>query len=541
MRKTRLRIHLIGITLFLFIVTNLVSCDQNSLKDKDHLVFRYNEYKNITSLDPAFTRILPNIWATNQIFNGLVQLDDSLNVKPDIAKSWNISEEGLVYKFKLRQDVFFHKSIVFKSKKRRKVIASDFVYSLNRLKDAKTASPGGWVLQNVKSLESVNDSLLKFTLKKPFPAFLGLLSMRYCSVIPYEAVEEYGEDFRSNPVGTGPFTFKRWEENVKLVFRKNPNYHETDIEGIPLPYLEAIAITFVPDIQSEFMLFIQGKTDLLNSLDNSYKDELLEPEGALQNKYLDKINMQKGPYLNTEYLGFYLDSKSKVIKSPLIREAINIGFDRQKLVLYLRNNIGFKANKGFIPKGLPGHASNDFTAYDSSKAALLVKEFKEKTGLEPKITLSTDANYVDICEYLQRELQKIGIDIKIDVMPPATLKQARSSGKLEMFRSSWIADYPDAENYLSLLYSKNFSPTGPNYTHFSDPEFDVLFEKSFEISNPKKRAEIYQEMDSIAMKKYPMILLYYDQVIQFSQKNVEGLSINPINLLNLKRVRKNKS
>ena len=541
MRKTRLRTHLIGITLSIFIVTNLVSCDQNSLKDKDNLVFRYNEYKNITSLDPAFTRILPNIWATNQIFNGLVQLDDSLNVKPDIAKSWNISEEGLVYKFKLRQDVFFHESIVFKSKKRRKVIASDFVYSLNRLKDPKTASPGGWVLQNVKSLESVNDSLLKFTLKKPFPAFLGLLSMRYCSVIPYEAVEEYGEDFRSNPVGTGPFTFKRWEENVKLVFRKNPNYHETDIEGIPLPYLEAIAITFVPDIQSEFMLFIQGKTDLLNSLDNSYKDELLEPEGALQNKYLDKINMQKGPYLNTEYLGFYLDSKSKVIKSPLIREAINIGFDRQKLVLYLRNNIGFKANKGFIPKGLPGHASNDFTAYDSSKAALLVKEFKEKTGLEPKITLSTDANYVDICEYLQRELQKIGIDIKIDVMPPATLKQARSSGKLEMFRSSWIADYPDAENYLSLLYSKNFSPTGPNYTHFSDPEFDVLFEKSFEISNPRKRAEIYQKMDSIAMKKHPMILLYYDQVIRFSQKNVEGLSINPINLLNLKRVRKNKS
>ena len=541
MRKTRLRIHLIGITLSLFIVTNLVSCDQNSLKDKDHLVFRYNEYKNITSLDPAFTRILPNIWATNQIFNGLVQLDDSLNVKPDIAKSWNISEEGLVYKFKLRQDVFFHESIVFKSKKRRKVIASDFVYSLNRLKDAKTASPGGWVLQNVKSLESVNDSLLKFTLKKPFPAFLGLLSMRYCSVIPHEAIEEYGEDFRSKPVGTGPFTFKRWEENVKLVFRKNPNYHEMDTEGIQLPYLEAIAITFVPDIQSEFMLFIQGKTDLLNSLDNSYKDELLEPEGALQNKYLDKINMQKGPYLNTEYLGFYLDSKSKVIKSPLIREAINIGFDRQKLVLYLRNNIGFKANKGFIPKGLPGHASNDFTAYDSSKAALLVKEFKEKTGLKPKITLSTDANYVDICEYLQRELQKIGIDIKIDVMPPATLKQARSSGKLEMFRSSWIADYPDAENYLSLLYSKNFSPTGPNYTHFSDPEFDVLFEKSFEISNPKKRAEIYQEMDSIAMKKYPMILLYYDQVIRFSQKNVEGLSINPINLLNLKRVRKNKS
>jgi peptide/nickel transport system substrate-binding protein len=227
-----------------------------------------------------------------------------------------------------------------------------------------------------------------------------------------------------------------------------------------------------------------------------------------------------------------------VIKSPLIREAINTGFDRQKLVLYLRNNIGFKATKGFIPEGLPGHAANDLTAYDTSKAVHLVKEFKEKTGIEPRITLSTDANYVDICEYLQRELQKIGIDIKIDVMPPAALKQARSSGKLEMFRSNWIADYPDAENYLSLLYSKNFSPSGPNYTHFSDPEFDALFEKSFDISNPGKRAKIYQKIDSIAMKKLPMILLYYDQVIHFSQKNVDGLSINPINLLSLKRVRK---
>ena len=108
MPKTCLTNDLISITLSLFIVANLVSCDQNLLKDQDHLIFRYNEYKNITSLDPAFTLILPNIWATNQIFNGLVQLDDSLNVKPDIAKSWDISEEGLVYKFNLRQDIFFH-------------------------------------------------------------------------------------------------------------------------------------------------------------------------------------------------------------------------------------------------------------------------------------------------------------------------------------------------------------------------------------------------------------------------------------------------
>ena len=101
-------------------------------------------------------------------------------------------------------------------------------------------------------------------------------------------------------------------------------------KGRPFPYLEAVAITFVPDKQSEFMLFLQGKLDLLNSLDNSYKDELLTQEGQLSEKYKYKISLQKGPYLNTEYLGFYLDSPSSIIQSPAIREAINIGFDRKK-------------------------------------------------------------------------------------------------------------------------------------------------------------------------------------------------------------------
>ena len=117
---------------------------------------------------------------------------------------------------------------------------------------------------------------------------------------------------------------------MKLVLRKNPLYFERDEKGEALPYLEAVAITFVPDKQSEFMLFLQGKLDLLNSLDNSYKDELLTQEGQLSEKYKYKISLQKGPYLNTEYLGFYLDSPSSIIQSPAIREAINIGFDRKK-------------------------------------------------------------------------------------------------------------------------------------------------------------------------------------------------------------------
>lgn len=510
-------------------------------EDRSHLVFRYNEYGNITSLDPAFSRNLPNIWATTQLFNGLVQLDDNLKVVPDIAKQWTISPDGLIYQFKLREDIYFHQHPAFGDDKTRKVVASDFVYSLQRLSDPQLASPGSWVLQNVMQIEAKNDHLLTFTLKKPFPPFLGLLSMRYCSVIPKEVIKEVGSDFRKKPIGTGPFTFKNWEEDIKLVFRKNPLYYERDQEGNSLPYLEAIAISFVPDKQSEFMLFLQGKLDFLNSLDNSYKDELLTQEGKLSHKYKEKINFQKGPYLNTEYLGFYLDSQSPVIQSPLIREAINIGFDRKKMMTYLRNNIGFKGDRGFIPKGLPGHLRNQLSRYNPKRAVKLVETFKKKTGLKVKIDLATDPNYLDLCEYIQRELQKIGISINLEVMPPATLKQARSNGKLEMFRSNWIADYPDAENYLSLFYSKNFSPSGPNYTHYRNSDFDMSYEKSFKVNNPKERSKIYEKMDSLAMSNHPLIPLFYDQVVRFTQKKVKGLTINPVNDLKLKRVKKQKN
>ena len=159
---------------------------------------------------------------------------------------------------------------------------SDFVYSFNRLTDPNIASPGSWVMQQVEYYQAVNDSTLKIQLKNPFPAFLGLLTMRYCAVVPHEVVEHLGNRFRSNPIGTGPFYFKRWEENIKLVLRKNPSYFEKDAQGNTLPYLEAVAIQFIPDIQSEFMLFLQGKLDFINSLDASYKDELLTPKGALQ-------------------------------------------------------------------------------------------------------------------------------------------------------------------------------------------------------------------------------------------------------------------
>ena len=168
------------------IVGILFSCSKGNQSEKTDRVFRYNEAANITTLDPAFAKDLRTIWATNQLFNSLVQLNDQLEVEPDIAKSWEISNEGKNYEFTLRSDVFFHKHMLFGKDSTRRVTAKDFEYSFKRLLDPKVASPGKWVLEHVSQFEAVNDSIFRIELKQAFPPFISLLSMRYCSVVPKE-------------------------------------------------------------------------------------------------------------------------------------------------------------------------------------------------------------------------------------------------------------------------------------------------------------------------------------------------------------------
>ncbi|MFZ4562073.1 MAG: ABC transporter substrate-binding protein, partial [Bacteroidales bacterium] len=473
-----------------------------------------------------------------------------MEVRPCIARSWEISSSGLEYVFHLRKNVFFHGDKAFREGKGRRVVASDFIFSFQRIIDPSIASPGAWIFNNISThrdnrpFEAVDDSTVIIRLNQPFPPFLGLLSMQYCSVVPYEAVHLYGPGFRRNPVGTGPFMFKMWEEGVKLVLVKNPGYFES-VNGNRLPYLDAVAITFMADKQSAFLEFIKGNLDFISGIDPTYKDELLTREGKLQPKYSPKIRLITQSYLNTEYLGFMVDKQDKATNSsPVldkrVRQAINLAFDRKKMIRYLRNNIGYPGNQGITPKGLPSFDSSQiYYDYNPEKARQLLAAagFPEGKGLPP-LTLTSTSDYLDICKYIQHQVASIGIDLRIEVSPPAAVKEMKAEAKLPFFRASWIADYPDAENYLSMFYSRNFCPQGPNYTHFSNREFDQLYERAMSTIQDSLRFSMYRQMERIMMEEAPVVILYYDQVLRFVQMDIEGLNSNPMNLLTLKQVRK---
>ena len=522
----------IGFLIIILFGILLSSCEKDS--DIENNIFKYNEYSNISSLDPAFSSTLRNIWPINQIFNGLVQLDKNLEIKGDIASSWTISEDKRTYTFKIRQDVYFHNSELFGKNLTRKVKAKDFEYSFKRLIDNKIASPGYWVFNNVKDFKAINDSIFQIELKKEFDPFLGILSMKYCSVVPHEIVTVLGDKFSKKPIGTGPFKFKKWDENVKLVLSKNKNYFEHDSLGQKLPYLDGIAISFIPDKKSEFMELLSGRLDMVSSPENSIIDQIFDYKGDLKPRFSSNYNLLKSPYLNTEYIGFNIQNNIK--KDTLLRYAINSGIDRKKMMQYLRKNIGYPAESGIVPNGLNNSFYLPRYNYDPDLSKKLISIYKSNNDIdEINITIVSDSQYLDILEFIQSELEKIGVQVQIEITPPSILRQGKATGKFDAFRASWIADYPHVENYFSLFYSKNHTPKGPNYTFFSDRNFDKLYEL---IGNKKSISyeKISNNLENIIRRYSPIIPLYYDMSVRIVPKNISGLEANAINQLNLKRV-----
>jgi oligopeptide transport system substrate-binding protein len=254
--------------------------------------------------------------------------------------------------------------------------------------------------------------------------------------------------------------------------------------------------------------------------------------------------LQKQPYLNIEYLGILVDEQSDIVKnSPLklkkIRQAINYGFDRRKMMLYLRNSIGTPAESGFVPMGLPSFNATDVKGYsfDPEKAKQLLTEagFANGTNL-PTMKLLTIPIYGDLGSYIANELKQVGINVQVEVIQKSLLMEQMAKGSATFFRGSWIADYPDAENYLSVFYSKN--PAPPNYTRYKNPAYNLLYEKSLAEKNDSLRYKLYQQMDKLIIEDAPIVPLWYDMAIHLVHKNITQFPPNSLNLLELRRTKK---
>ncbi len=544
-KTTQNRAKLCGYFLMIMAGGLFFSCSKQKPSGKQ--VFYYNESTGIATLDPAFAKNQSIMWPVHQLYNTLVEIDSGLNIIPSLAKSWEVSENRLTYTFHLRTGIVFQDNDAFPNGKGREMHAQDVVYSLQRIIDKNTASSGAWIFNNridtANGFAALDDSTFQLKLLRPFHPIMGILSMQYCSIVPKEVVEKYGKDFRRHPCGTGPFELVSWDEGETMIMHKNEHYWEHDSSGKQLPYLDALKITFFDNKATEFLQFRQGELSFINDLDPSFKDEILTKKGELRSQWIGKIVLKKHPYLNTEYFGILVDQNNPLVKNTVtgikaVRQAMNYAINRQQLMMYMRNSIGIAAEAGFVPGGLPSKNTAFVKGYnyDPAKAKKLLADAGFPDGKNiPPIKLLTINIYADIASFVARQLEEIGIPVQVEVIQKSLLLEQTAKSQALFFRGSWIADYPDAENYMAMYYSKN--PAPPNYTRYKNAAFDVLYEKALQENNDSIRYQLYREMDQLVINDAPVIPLWYDMAFHLVQPNIEGFYPNALNLLELRRTR----
>jgi oligopeptide transport system substrate-binding protein len=560
-----------SLTILLLISSfSISSCvDHGSTQDSRPDAFCYNEPDGIGSLDPAVASYQAAWWATTHLFNGLVELDTALQIVPSIARSWSVDDRGLEWTFHLRTDVWFHEDPCFGAQRRRRVTAHDVRYSLERICDARTKSTGQWAFRDlidgaiefidrskfqvpgskfrhIAGLNVLNDSTIVIRLTKPFAPFLAVLTMPYGSIVPREAIEHYGADFGQHPVGTGPFRFDHWKQDIECVLVRNEHYFKVDDKGRKLPYLNTVRITFLRDIKSEFLEFVRGTYDVVSNIDGSFAPSVYDVDLSLKAPY-DKYVMHKAPAFSIEYYGVLLDTSYPAAKAvPLatrrkLRQAMNYAIDRHRIVTYVLHGRGRPARHGVLPPGMPGFSESvQGYSYDIDKARRLLAEagFPNGKGCPPLLLqLGNNPRTASVAEAIQEQWKEIGLNVELRQIDfPQHLAQVRN-GELAMWRTSWIGDYPDPENFLALFITKNMSPFGPNTTHISREELDALYEQALDPRlTTDERNVLYNQMERIVIEESPWMFLYHDVLIRLTHPNIRNFTLDGSGRLLLEHV-----
>ena len=493
----------------LYVLLMLSACGGEKVGN-DAKVFHYNQPNTVTSMDPAFARNMTNMWAVNHVFSKLLRTDEQGNIIGDVAKSWHVSEDKLVYTFTLKRNVHFH-SVGPLERQNRLLRASDVQYSFERIVSPDISSPGSWIfkgrIDEHRPFEAPNDSTFILRLSRPFAPILSILTMEYCGIVCPEAVEFYGDNWRTNPVGTGPYMMDKWFENEGLFLRKNLQYESWNTSTLGP---ESIRVSFMRDRKTALIELLGGNIDFASGYDPTYRALLLDENGELQKRHSSRVKLIKSPFLNTEYLGVNLELAEQQ-KSPLadvnFRKALNFGSDREQLIQSLNGGIGTPAHNGFIPRGLRGF-DDQFRTYvfnlDSAKYYLNLSSYSGET-----IELLTNKDYLEKCLFASRQWERIGVQVEVNLLESSILRDRMRNGEALFFRASWIGDYPDAENFLVVFKSDIGTP--PNYTRYHSPDFDSLYDLAVSTASDEERIDYYQKANQLLSQQCPTINLYYDQ------------------------------
>lgn len=548
----------------------LLSCGSANEKSESNTFF-FNIVDPMKSLDPVQITQQSSWWIGEMVYAGLIGLDEKMQPIPKIARSWEVSPDGLVWTFHLRNDVRFGDDPCFPDGKGRIVTAADVRYSFERL-CRPDVSRGFWIMRGkvegadayynsrkdsgktpvdvISGLEAADDTTFRIRLSEPFPPFLYMMATPFCYIVPKEAVEKYGQDFSAHPVGAGPFRLATWKPNQELVLVRNGNYFERDEGGNALPYLDSVRVSFTGDPATVFAEFDNGNIDLVTTIDPAFAAKVLTDDGSdLSPEYQQGgYRLYALPAMSIDYYGFTLDTTlpggkdSPFARNRYLRRAINYGIDRDRITKFVLKGLMIPAHNGPIPPSTPGFSGVKGYTYDPELARALLDSagYPDGKGLPPfTLQLGNTPQTASVAEAVQEDLRKLGLEMVIKQVDFSTHLSTADEGKIPFWRTSWLADYPHAENFMANFYSPYFKPSGPNRARYNNPTVDSLYRAALKPGLTQQEwSAIYGQAERIVLDDAPWVFLYYSGIRHLTQPWIAGYSVDPLQRILLTRVRK---
>ncbi len=530
--------------------------------------FRWNEEEYFKSLYPLNITEVIGHRICEQIYEGLVNFDDStLAVIPCIAKRWDIDPEGKVYTFYLRDDVYFTDDPCFPDGKGRKVVAQDVKYCFDRLCFHNPAdNQGFWIFKDivkgateydtltakniippngVSGVRIINDTTVQVELEHPYAVFLARLGLIFGKIYPKEAVEKYGQEMRVHAVGTGPFKIKTIVDNQVVFLSRNEKYWGHDEFGNQLPYMDAIKVTFIKEKKNELLEFKKGKHDMVYRFPLEMIDEIIDVNRNLKPEY-QMYHLQAMPSMSLQYYGFL--HQGKIFHDVRVRKAFCYAIDREKFCKYTLKNTGYPAMYGMVPPGTGTYDASVIKGYsfNPSKARELLAQagFPQGKGF-PKVTLELNSGgtrNTQVAEAIKKMLEEtLNIQVDLLVVPFAQHTEAIESAKTDFYRLGWIADYPDAENFLNLFHSKYVpaslsEKTYINSFRYKNKTYDNYFDAALATIDEKERNRLYAKADQQAIDDAVVMPNYYDIDFRLLQPNIRNFPQNAMEYRKIEKV-----
>ena len=561
------------LVLFISLLFVLISCSDSS---KSSFEFAGGIFKMALNNEPStfVSREIRDVYSSSvltQVMEGLVSLNPKdLKVQPQLAESWKISPDGLIYEFKLRSGVKFHPHSIFKNEEERIVTVEDVKSTIELICKKNSeglASPGYNLVfegnlqgveeyHNGKSLSisglNVEGNKVMFKLKEKDNNFLNKLAHITCAI---SSKKIYEANLEQDMIGTGPFKFKEYKQNEinTIVLIRNEDYYLTDDEGNSLPYLDGIEFIIESKKLTQLAMFEKHETDFIAGLPTSRITKMLEGRLEDFNSVPPVLILSNNPFLTTSY--FLFNHTDERFKNPKVRQAFSLAVDKEKIGREVLKNQYYELGYyGIVPPLQDEFRGYDFKgvkenaySFNPEKARQLLAEAGYPGGKgfgSVNLRFTIDEIQSSLCDEFAKQISLVlGINVNID---GSTFEQTQADADLaksEMFRSGWNADYPSPESFLSLFYGKNVpkskdTPSLYNKSRYVNPEYDKLFEQGKKASKLSSQMKYFSSAEKILIKDAAFIPLWYKGDYEIIYSNIRNFYLNSLNVYNFTYVYK---